>query len=82
MINLPPTPNQIKRAAVITKVITELQKFTVKKKLNDALTVTNGPKLSDRLPRTLELGAKMLVYRKKDNWNGLYKIVLITENNV
>ncbi|ELQ32750.1 hypothetical protein OOU_Y34scaffold01053g4 [Pyricularia oryzae Y34] len=78
----PPTPSQTKRAAAVNKAMTELRKLTAKRKLNDALAARNGPELSDRRPRTLELGAEVLVYREKGNWSGPYKVVSVTENNV
>uniref|UniRef100_L7JQT6 Integrase catalytic domain-containing protein n=1 Tax=Pyricularia oryzae (strain P131) TaxID=1143193 RepID=L7JQT6_PYRO1 len=78
----PPTPTQAKRAGAVNKAMAELRKLTAKRKVNDALAARNGPDLKDRLPTTLALGSEVLVYREKGNWNGPYKVVCVTENNV
>lgn len=81
-MDLPPTPIQAKRAETVNKIMAKLRKFTAKRKVNDALVAKNGPDLKNRLPTILILGSEMLVYREKGNWNGPYKVVCVTENNV
>lgn len=60
-------PTQIKRAGIINKTIIKFRKIIIKKKLNDALIIKNGFNIKNKLPRTLILGNKILVYREKGN---------------
>ncbi|KFA68999.1 hypothetical protein S40285_10906, partial [Stachybotrys chlorohalonatus IBT 40285] len=81
-MNAKPTSSQIQRAEAVNKAMTELRKLTAKRKVEDALNTRNGPSTKAMLPRSLELGSEVLVFREKDNWTGPFPVVAVSDASV
>ena len=65
----------IERAKAIKKAIAEVAIIYVKKQVTDALRTRRGLNTEDMLD--IEVRQDVLVYREKDGWTGLFRLLSI-----
>ncbi|CRK29788.1 hypothetical protein BN1723_003653 [Verticillium longisporum] len=80
--NSAPTATQAQRAEAVNKAMAELRRMVAKRKVNDALNTRNGPDTKQLLPRSLELGSDVLVFREREKWTGPYKVISVSDTAV
>ena len=68
-----PLPFITQRAYVVQKAIKELHKLNTCHQINKALQERNGPLMEKVL--ALPLQSEVLVWREKQGWQGLYKVI-------
>lgn len=76
-----PSPSTFKRAVVLRKARTEVQKLFASRKVRNALKSRNGPDVTDIL--MTPIGSLVLVYRpEKDQWEGPFSVLEIRDKDV
>jgi hypothetical protein len=60
----------------------ELRKMAATSKINDALNARNGPDVAAMAPLSLELGSEVRIYREKEKWTGLWKVLAMALGKV
>jgi hypothetical protein len=73
----PPSSLVIKRAEAIYAVTKEVRRFYVERRVKDALVMRNGPDTKNILD--LPLQSDVRVWREKEGWTGLYKLIATEE---
>ena len=68
-------PSIIKRAEAIRIATKEVCRLQAERQVKDALAIRNGPNTISML--SLPILLEVCVWREKDGWNGLYKLLAI-----
>jgi hypothetical protein len=70
-----PSPSVVQRAEAIRKVTKEVRRLYAERQIKNALAMRNGPDTKAIL--NLPLQSDVRVWRKKDGWTGLFKLLAI-----
>ena len=76
----PPSPSTIRRAEAIQKAMKALRRAAAERAVSNALNTRNGPSTDELL--SLPLQSEVMVWRKKNGWQGPYKVIDIKDHNV
>lgn len=71
----PPSPDITRRAAAITKAMSELRKMQAARQVTEALAARNGPTTS--ATAQLPLLSQVRVWREKKGWQGPYQLLAV-----
>jgi hypothetical protein len=76
----PPSPSMTRRAEAIQKAMKALRRAAAERAVSNALNTRNGPNTDEIL--ALPLQSEVMVWREKNGWQGLYKVIDMKDHDV